>query len=63
MYEKLLIPGTTNQLDNRSKEEEGTVEGEADGFPVMPQQPIQHLEPLQILVKLKRKTDHKNGMK
>ena len=40
------VPGTTNQLDDRSKEEEGTVEGEANGFPVRPQKPIQHLKPL-----------------
>jgi len=40
------VPGTTNQLDDRSKEEEGTVEGESNGFPVRPQKPIQHLKPL-----------------
>jgi len=41
-----MVPSTTNQLYNRTKEEESTVEGEAKRFPVRPQQPIQHLKPL-----------------
>lgn len=44
----VYVAGTADQLNDRSEEEEGAVEGEADGFPVRPQQPIQHLKPLQF---------------
>ena len=40
------IPSAGDELNDGAEEEEGAVEGEAGGFPIRPQQPIQHLEPL-----------------
>lgn len=43
----ISLPGASNKLDDRSKEEESTVESEPHGLPVRSQKPIQHFEPLQ----------------
>ena len=40
------MPGAVYELDDRSEEEEGAVEGDSHGLLVRTQQPVEHLEPL-----------------
>jgi hypothetical protein len=44
------VAGAADELDHRTEEEEGAVEGEAGVAPVPAQQPVQHLEPLDHVV-------------
>jgi hypothetical protein len=41
------LPCAGDELDDRAEEQERAVEGQADVPPVPPEQPVQHLEPLQ----------------
>jgi hypothetical protein len=43
-----VVPCASDELDDRAEEQERAVEGQADVPPVPPEQPVQHLEPLQI---------------
>ena len=42
------LPCAGDELDDRAEEQERAVEGQADVPPVPPEQPVQHLEPLQM---------------
>ena len=48
MFRAKQEPSASDELNDRTEEEESAVEGEPHGFPVRPQQPVQHFEPLQI---------------
>ena len=45
-----MVPRAGDELDDRAEEQERAVEGQADVPPVLAEQPVQHLEPLQILI-------------